>query len=710
MKNLVIRLVTIAALAVGLTTMAAAQLPPWEFINGPEMEGYTQSAMNRDGVLFVTSGRLGYMNNDLPYGHAQVLYQVSQKPRALLRIAVDVNGQPWMITEDSLYRPRFQQYMWVFDAEVRPQPAAPVFFTITDAGLFFIADPSGGVLRSTDMGRTWTSAGPSGGARITDAVALPDGRILLQDSDAVHESTDGGSSWQLLPLPAGMDAIEQMYGDDAGIVLSGRRAGEVFLAHTTDAGAGWTDITPALGAGSGIRHSSGELLLLVETAFYPYLLYKASVSAAWSLGGDRPLGTSRIHYAKDGPIASVQPNHVHATEGIGEDWKNVHGGASVTQRAAMLQIDEDTYVCYHWDDGFYRSTDGGKHWEETLDYETRLAWELQQSADGQHLYCMFDQGFFWSDDDGISWNHRVLPNRLFESVVTEAGGAWFLIDRNGDRVIRSTDLGQSWKEVHPETTQYSSATLCAVGNRLYLYGEMTLSYSDDLGDTWQPVSGFTVPNASTNLFLFEEDLLFAGDAIGKQTLRSTDLGRSWTAVASLSGVAMFDMVRLPNSSTITGMSFSTSKRLYRSTNSGKTWNVIADDVADAASNIRYTREGHLMIGTSGAYGGHFLWKNAAVLGTNDLPLPVESAGLEIATIWPQPMSGSGSIELRSRSARTIHCAVHDLLGRRVAGVYEGDIPAGSSTYAMTTAQLAPGVYHLRVQWNGGSTARLLVIR
>jgi hypothetical protein len=117
-----------------------------------------------------------------------------------------------------------------------------------------------------------------------------------------------------------------------------------------------------------------------------------------------------------------------------------------------------------------------------------------------------------------------------------------------------------------------------------------------------------------------------------------------------------------------------------------------------------------MIGTSGAYGGHFLWKNAAVLGTNDLPLPVESAGLEIATIWPQPMSGSGSIELRSRSARTIHCAVHDLLGRRVAGVYEGDIPAGSSTYAMTTAQLAPGVYHLRVQWNGGSTARLLVIR
>ena len=117
-----------------------------------------------------------------------------------------------------------------------------------------------------------------------------------------------------------------------------------------------------------------------------------------------------------------------------------------------------------------------------------------------------------------------------------------------------------------------------------------------------------------------------------------------------------------------------------------------------------------MIGTSGAYGGHFLWKNAAVLGTSDLPLPVASAGLEIATIWPQPMSGSGSIELRARTARAIRCTLHDLLGRRAAVVYEGEIPAGSSSHAITTAHLAPGVYHLRVAWTGGSAATMLVVR
>jgi photosystem II stability/assembly factor-like uncharacterized protein len=563
------------------------------------------------------------------------------------------------------------------------------------------------------MGKTWEHAGPSSGVPISDAVCLPDGRILLQSADAVHESTDGGNSWQLLTLPAGTDAIGQVYGNDSGIVISGTRGGQGFLAHTTDPGSGWTDITPNLRAGEGIRHisgRSGELVLLVETAFYPYLLYKASVTAAWSRLGDRPLGTTKIHYAKSGQLASIKPNIVYATEGIGMEWRSVSGGASVTQRHAMARIGEEALVCYHWDDGFYRSTDGGKHWEETLDYETRFSWELRQSADGQRLYCMFDQGFFWSDDHGISWMELVLPDPPYQSVVTEAAGAWFLIDRNGDRVIRSTDQGQSWKEVHPETTQNSSASLHAVGNRLYLYGEMELSYSDDLGDTWQPVSGFTVANESVKLFLFEEDLMFAGDAIGKKTLRSTDLGRSWTVLTTLSGVAVFDLVRLPNSSTITGISYNTPRRLYRSLNGGKTWNVLSGDVADATSNIRYTREGHLMIGTSGSYGGHFIWKNAAVLGTNDLPQPALSAELEISTVWPQPVRGAGTITISSGRDRTVYCSLHDVLGRKAAHVFEGHISAGATSLSLHAQGLAPGVYILRLESATGIRHRPIIIR
>jgi hypothetical protein len=58
-------------------------------------------------------------------------------------------------------------------------------------GTIYWAAEGGGMVKSTDLGMTWTSAGNAGG-RILE---LPDGRILASANDRVVVTKDGGTTW-----------------------------------------------------------------------------------------------------------------------------------------------------------------------------------------------------------------------------------------------------------------------------------------------------------------------------------------------------------------------------------------------------------------------------------------------------------------------------------------------------------------------------------
>lgn len=86
----------------------------------------------------------------------------------------------------------------------RPAPGSPVLVAV-DApagGVLIGLGRDGQVLRSTD-GRTWTASGSlPEGAEPTLLSAVTADRLLAADSgDVVHESKDGGRSWEVLYRP-----------------------------------------------------------------------------------------------------------------------------------------------------------------------------------------------------------------------------------------------------------------------------------------------------------------------------------------------------------------------------------------------------------------------------------------------------------------------------------------------------------------------------
>ncbi len=86
------------------------------------------------------------------------------------------------------------------------------------------------------------------------------------------------------------------------------------------------------------------------------------------------------------------------------------------------------------------------------------------------------------------------------------------------------------------------------------------------------------------------------------------------------------------------------------------------------------------------------------------------AGFSLGQVFPNPAAASARVALRVDAAQTVSVTVVDALGRTVSTVFEGALSAGQSQdLAVDTAQLAPGVYVVRIAGETFSATRRLVV-
>lgn len=80
-------------------------------------------------------------------------------------------------------------------------------------------------------------------------------------------------------------------------------------------------------------------------------------------------------------------------------------------------------------------------------------------------------------------------------------------------------------------------------------------------------------------------------------------------------------------------------------------------------------------------------------------------------VWPNPARSSATVALTLSGAGPASVGVFDVLGRRVAVLHEGPLPAGEHAFAFEGRRLVPGVYVVRVTSSAASaTARLSIVR
>ena len=77
--------------------------------------------------------------------------------------------------------------------------------------------------------------------------------------------------------------------------------------------------------------------------------------------------------------------------------------------------------------------------------------------------------------------------------------------------------------------------------------------------------------------------------------------------------------------------------------------------------------------------------------------------------FPNPLVGPGTVRFDAPTAGPVRLALHDALGRTVAVLADGDVPAGRHRAALAPGALAAGVYYLRMQAGAFEATRPLAV-
>lgn len=432
-------------------------------------------------------------------------------------------------------------------------------YTLIDGG------PESAIYKTTDAGKTWTrvrSGLPSGNlGRIGLAISPADPGILYATVEAanrsggVYRSTDGGASWQKRnPIQPGA-----MY--YAQIVADPKLAGRIYELDTTISVSddGGTTFAPL---GEPNKHVDNHVIWIDPADNDHYLvgcdggLYESwDRAATWEWKTNLPLGQFvdvAVDYAA--PFYNIYggtqdnndeggPSRTYSSNGLtSAAWRITHGGDGFHN--AVDPTDPDIV---------YSESQGG-----VIDRVNLRTHEIVgiQPQPGEH-----EAGFRWGWDVPFfisSFDH----NRLYIAA---------------NKVFRSDDRGNTWKEVSPDLTRALDRDALPV-----------------MGRIWGPDA--VAKNASTAPFgkimdiaesPKQQGLLYAGTDDGLVQV-TQDGGAHWTKYDKFPGVPDGTLVsRILASQTeahTVYVAFENHKNndfkpyLLKSTDAGATWTSIANNL------------------------------------------------------------------------------------------------------------------------------------
>jgi len=305
----------------------------------------------------------------------------------------------------------------------------------TSPSTVYAAVSSGGIMKSTDGGKTWTPAWPSSYTQAMGALARsPDGTLWAGTGEAnpsgggdtflgngIYKSTDGGRSWHLAGLPDsgafGRIAVNPHNPDEVWAAASGWLSpisSQRGLYHLTDGGKNWKLAIAPPNATTGaidvaVDPANPDIILASlwdrhrnNGAFY----YGGAGSGLYRSVNDGKTWTRLDNSNITGPVCS---------------WDETHSGLDVSKDLGRIGIafapsnPNRVYIQSSGaegpDKGFYVSNDAGKTWTcgagepgtPGAGYEWVFGRLWVDPVDANHVFAA-DVTLRESTDGGATWH------------------------------------------------------------------------------------------------------------------------------------------------------------------------------------------------------------------------------------------------------------------------------------------------------------------
>ncbi len=484
--------------------------------------------------------------------------------------------------------------------------------------------PAGAVLA-----QAWSSVGPDGG----DARAFaadpknPKHLYLGTTSSWVYETADSGATWhRLAKLGAADDLVVDSIAVDASdpktLVIGAwkvdERGGGIYISH--DAGRSWAPVADM--DGQSVR-------ALVQAPSNPKLYVAGTVAGVYRSvdGGQhwKVISTeesSELHEVESVAIDPVDTNTVYAgtwhlpwktTDG-GAHWTNIKDGLIDDSDVFSIIIDPHTPTLVYASacSGIYKSETGGSLFKKVQGIPStarRTRVLMQDPVNPAIVYAGTTEGLYKTADAGTNWSRLTGPDVIINDVFVDPTNDQHLMlatDRSG--VLTSGDGGATFTSANGGFSQRVVQTVLASTKQpetLYagvlndkIYGGVFVTTDD--GASWhQQADGL----AGRDVFALAEapdGAVYAGTSNGVAKLVNTTWQQAGDLLAHTSktvavrkgkrhSTRTIDTVKKTgeiegrvNSLDLSGPTWyaATAKGVYRSTDSGGSWEATTLPAAD----------------------------------------------------------------------------------------------------------------------------------
>lgn len=391
--------------------------------------------------------------------------------------------------------------------------------------------------RTLDSGDSW---------RVINAAGLPTDEVSYLklvdrttawavDYGALYRSTDIGSTWSNVSLPAGVDAVQPwmpIVAQDAQTLWFQRDNG---FYLTTNAGSSWVwlRVEQELVSADKLRLNAGGWWLQ-----YGERVYRSRDSGAtWvqvfggrAEEGDNALNAVWFFNAQEGVAVGENGLLLNTTNG-GRDWTAQKLSGSESYGGNRLQFVSRSVGWMSGPWGVSKTTDGGASWWTPVVNGNLTRVRAFHFADANKGWAVSDEGvLFRSIDGGNTWQNQEQRFWSANDIRFLNGETGFIVGDSGT-VQRTEDGGATWSprptgvyQALNRVTFVDATTGWAVGD------EGTAITSTDAGLTWSAVP---VPSRQRLV-----DVTFVGPLhgwiVGEEgtVLATVDGGKTWAAESS----------------------------------------------------------------------------------------------------------------------------------------------------------------------------------
>lgn len=362
------------------------------------------------------------------------------------------------------------------------------------------------------------------------------------------------------------------------------------------------------------------------------------------------------------------------------------------------------------------------------------------------LYASNSRSFFKSIDNGSNWYLASDVNFFNLINIVEMGNTLIAItDEKPERpdttarVFRSTDGGQTWDSLF--YSAYNSQSIVKLNSKLFMDNGGYLYCSADSGKNWTLINTSIYFTKKISKLLVSENSIYAIIMGTKQLFKSDDEGLTWTCILSLDNTWRnnFHCAAVKDSMIFVGTA---GAGCLKSTNNGLSWSKINQGLPESSGFESLLFCEDFIIGEvvynpyRAVYKIHpsdtiwskfndgltisysaWIWdfeynRNFLFLASNSSiwrrPISELTTGAKNdlynivpeefhLTCFPNPFKSFTTLSFNMKANTNINLTIFDILGRKVATLFDGRLDAGGKRFAWHPARAASGLYFARLR-------------